>query len=150
MNRMLFVIWLFAISCQSNSDSTNSTDTRYNSSSSNYQTTKSESEIKQDLLNLEQTNPKKHLSVSVDQYWKNIVGESKVRIRLSNSATLASFKDVRFIIDYYTKTNTKISTQYQTLYESLSVGESKLFKLSIPTIANSSSVEISVDNATPL
>lgn len=91
---------------------------------------RTEAEIKVDLKTREQRDPTSYLS-SKGTYRKNLFGEMVLEGKVSNSATLASYKDPKLHITGYSKTNSEIGTWEETVYEVIRPGRSKQFKIKL-------------------
>ena len=99
-----------------------SSDYRGRSSGSSYQATKITLEEK------EKRSPTSFLS-SEGTYKKNFFGEWVLEGTISNSATIAKYKDVVLNVHFYSKTKTLLGTQSHTIYEYFPAGRSKSFKI---------------------
>ena len=93
----------------------------YNSSSS-YQKTKMTLEEK------EKQNPTSFLATK-GTYWKNLIGEWVIKGTISNSATIATYKDVVLRIYFYSKTGTLLGTEKKIIYEYFPARQTKKFKI---------------------
>ncbi len=82
---------------------------------------------KNELLKKEQKNPQEFLSIS-GHTKKNIVGQTVVRGKLINKASVAIFKDVDIKLSFYSKTKTLLETDKETIFEILEPGDSQDFK----------------------
>lgn len=68
---------------------------------------------------------------------------------LTNDATVASAKDVKLKVDYFSKTNSKIGSQEITIYEYLLPGKSVDFSEKINVPENVEDFKFSIVEATP-
>ena len=68
---------------------------------------------------------------------------------ITNSATLANFKDVVLEVKYYTKTKTFISSENIIIYEYFPARNSKSFKIKRDAPNRTASVGWSIVGATP-
>lgn len=84
-------------------------------------------EVKESLLKKEVKEPVTFLRVSGDSK-RNLVGQTVVKGKLVNLATLAVYKDVNVELKFYSKTGALLETDNETFYEVIHPGESKDFK----------------------
>ncbi len=110
---------------------------------------RTEEEIKVDLKTREQNSPTSYLK-SDGTYRKNLFGEMVLEGTISNSATLASYKDAKLHITGYSKTKSKIGTWEETIYEVIRPGRSKGFKIKLMLPKSVKSVGWEVYSAIPL
>lgn len=83
------------------------------------------------LQNYEMNKPSKFLSAS-GKYSTNFWGDKfKIDVEVKNKAYLATFKDIKLKVFYYSKTNTLIGTKQYTVYEKAKPQSISTFKLSI-------------------
>ena len=87
----------------------------------NYQMTKEE------LKKQEQQSPVSFLEVA-GKNKKNLVGQTVIRGKIHNKATLATFKDVEVKLSFYSKTKALLETDKETIFEELSPGVTRDFK----------------------
>ena len=120
--------------------STNS-DTKAKSEKESYELTK------EDLLKKEQKNPQNFLGVKGNNK-KNILGQTVVKGTISNTATIAVFKDLDLKLSFYSKTKALLETDKETIYETLGPGESKDFKTKYFAPKGTDSVGLEVLGAT--
>lgn len=97
-------------------------------SSDNYDTGSSYQETKMTLEEKEKQNPTSFLSTD-GTYRKNLMGEWVLEGSISNSATIATYKDVVLEISFYSKTKTLLGTEKEAVYEYFPAGQSKSFKI---------------------
>lgn len=97
-------------------------------SSGSYDTEPSYQETKMSLEEKEKRNPTSFLS-SDGTYRKNLVGEWVLEGTISNSATIATYKDVVLEIRFYSKTKTLLGTEKEAIYEYFPAGRTKNFKI---------------------
>lgn len=84
-------------------------------------------QTKESLGETEKKNPGRFLSVSGHDK-RNLIGQTVVKGTLSNNATVSSFKDVELEISFFSKTGALLEKDKETIYETLSPGDSKNFK----------------------
>ena len=97
-------------------------------SSLNYDTSPSYEQTKMSLEDTELQNPTSFLS-SDGTYRKNLMGEWVLEGKISNSATIATYKDVVLTVRFYSKTKTLLGTERQPVYDYFPAGKSKRFKI---------------------
>lgn len=103
--------------------------TNCNSSSSDgYDTGSSYEETKMTLEEKEKQSPISFLSTD-GTYRVNLIGEWVLEGNISNSATIATYKDVILEISFYSKTNTLLGTEQEAVYEYFPAGQKKAFKI---------------------
>lgn len=76
----------------------------------------------------EKRNPTSFLSTD-GTYRKNLMGEWVLEGTISNSATIATYKDVVLEIKFYSKTKTLLGTEKEAIYEYFPAGQRKSFKI---------------------
>ena len=104
---------VFLISCNTGND--------VKSEQESYQLTKEQ------LLIKEQKNPAGFLLVSGNDK-RNLVGQTVIKGKITNIATVAVFKDIDIQLSFYSKTKALLETDKETIFEKLNPGESKEFK----------------------
>ena len=109
-------------------------------SSENYQDTK------MSLEEQERQNPTSCLSVD-GTYRKNLIGEWVIEGEISNTATLATYKDVVLEINYYSKTKTHLGTEKEAIYEYFPAGQAKKFKIKSFGYKGASAIGLNIINA---
>ncbi len=82
---------------------------------------------KESLQDKEVKNPQNFLTVAGNDR-HNLVGQTVIKGTLTNTATVASYKDVDIKLDFYSKTGTLLETDKETVYEVIAPGQSKNFK----------------------
>lgn len=111
-------------------------------------TQKSPEELKIDLAQTEKQAPLNYIQGSTAHH-KNLLGEMVIHGTLSNSATLAVFKDVVMQADFISKTNTLITSQKFTVYELIKPGQTVEFKQKTFVPKDVQDVQITIVGATP-
>lgn len=79
------------------------------------------------LQEKEQKNPANFLTV-VGQDKKNLLGQTVIKGKLTNHATIAVFKDVDIKLFFYSKTKALLETEVETIFEQVQPGQTKDFK----------------------
>lgn len=96
---------------------------------------------------MERAEPLKFLHAE-GQYNKNFWGNKiKVRGKITNSATTATFKDPTVRITFYSKTNTALGTTEKTVYETLSPTSSVDFEFKVDNYNDVSYLGVDIINA---
>lgn len=129
-NTFLLFFSLFIISC-------NQSD---NPDTKNYEVNK------KSILEKEQNNPKDFLTISVSNK-RNIMGQTVVRGNIKNNAVLAKYKDIHINLYFYSKTNTLVDTEEETIYEQLFPGDQKKFKTKYFAPKGTDSVFVEISGA---
>jgi len=102
MSRLiLYLCIVFALACKSN-------EKKFDSAT--YEKTKETLEEK------EKKNPEQFLSVTSSDK-KNIIGQKVIRLSIHNRATVATYKDVKLKISFYSKTGTLLEDNEETVYD---------------------------------
>ena len=98
------------------------------------------SEQVRSLKDIEKSQPAKFLSAS-GTYTENFWGDKyKVKCKVSNRATAASYKDAVVQVTYFSKTNTVLHRNNYTIYEVFTPNSSKTVKLKIDTYRDVNSI----------
>lgn len=95
---------------------------------SGYGTGSSYQETKITLEEKENRNPTSFLSTD-GTYRENLLGEWVLEGSISNTATIATYKDVVLEIHFFSKTKTHLGTEKEVLYEYFPAGQTKNFKI---------------------
>ncbi|MEO6682519.1 MAG: FxLYD domain-containing protein [Ginsengibacter sp.] len=98
------------------------------------------------LLELEQKSPTKFLTVT-SQDKKNLLGQTVIKGKLTNTATVAVFKDVTIQLFFYSKTKALLETDTETIFERLEPGQTREFKTKYFAPKGTDSVGLKVMNA---
>jgi hypothetical protein len=98
---------------------------------------------------LEFDSPTNFLTVE-GKYSENFWGD-KINLDcvFSNSATIASYKDINLRITYYTKTKTSLGSKDYIIYEVFNPRSKKIVSLKIENFQNVSSIDIDIIKALP-
>jgi hypothetical protein len=111
---LLFVVFIFLQSCDT-------AEIKVDIGKQDYDQTK------ESLLNKETQEPVSFLRVSGSEK-RNLVGQTVVKGKLVNSATLAVYKDVDVELTFFSKTGALLETDKETFYEIIHPGETRDFK----------------------
>ncbi|CAN5331151.1 hypothetical protein BH09BAC2_BH09BAC2_07660 [soil metagenome] len=114
MKILLFVACLFMLSCNSAVDSKQHSSDAYE-------------QAKETLEQKEKKNPINFIYVSGHDK-KNLFGQTVIKGKVSNHATVAVYKDIDVQLSFYSKTKTLLEKDRETVYEVLAPGETKSFK----------------------
>ena len=82
---------------------------------------------KKELLIREQKNPADFLNITGTDK-RNVLGQTVVKGKISNKATVAIFKDVDVELSFFSKTKALLEKDKETIFEQLKPGEVKDFK----------------------
>lgn len=117
-----FVLIIGSISC--GSDGSSSTG----SSQENYE------QNKMSLEDQEKANPTQFLSTDGTYRGNLFGGKMTLTGTITNSATVATFKDVNLLVHFYSKTQTEISSETYVIYEFVPPGQTINFesKVNVP------------------
>lgn len=96
---------------------------------------------------IEKSRPSQFLNV-VGTYRKNIWGD-KIIIegRVTNNATVASYKDVEVHVVYYSQTETELSSENYVIYDYFTPRSTKTFKLKVNRVRACEKVSLKVVGA---
>ncbi|WP_339611506.1 hypothetical protein [uncultured Planktosalinus sp.] len=107
-------------------------------------------EQKMSIEEIESANPVQFLKAD-GEYNESFWGtELKINGKISNTAKVASYKDVVLKVTYYSKTNSVIGNKEYTVYEIFPPNSIVPFKLSIKNYKDVSSIGWEVVEAIPL
>lgn len=98
------------------------------------------------LLDKELKNPSNFLTVEGKDK-KNLLGQTVIKGRLTNNATIAVFKDIDVKLFFYSKTKALLDTDTETIFEQVQPGETKNFKTKYFAPKGTDSVGIQVTGA---
>ena len=59
---------------------------------------------------------------------KNLIGQTVIRGKINNKATVASFKDVDVELSFFSKTGALLQRDHEVVYETVTPGNSISFK----------------------
>ena len=101
---------------------------------------------KMTISEIESKNPKKFLKVEGrDKH--NLIGQTVVKGKISNTATVVAYKDVTIKISFFSKTGTLLEEDEETIYNEVKPGETLEFKSKFYPPKGSSDVKLNVINA---
>ncbi len=122
-------------------DKLNQSSSNYNDSSDNYE------ERVKSVEEIERENPLDFLSVT-GNYSENFWGDKiKIQCDVTNNATVAVYKDVVIKFSYYSKSETLLGTETETIYEVFEPNKTKSFNFKIPNYENTSSLGCDIQSA---
>ncbi len=101
--------------------------TQPNDSSSKDKTLNSYQKTKETLASKEKKNPIAFLYVTGNKR-KNLIGQTVIKGKISNHASVVSYKDVNVELSFYSKTRTLLEKDNETIYEVINPGQTKSFK----------------------
>ncbi|MCK4664130.1 MAG: hypothetical protein KAT68_14780 [Bacteroidales bacterium] len=103
-------------------------------------------ETKMTLEDKEKQNPTAFL-LTDGTYRINLLGEWVLEGTISNSATIATYKDVVLKVDFYSKTETHLGSERHAIYEYFSAGQTKNFKIKTFGYKGTNSISWSIESA---
>lgn len=140
MKKVFFVwccLWSFLLfSCSS-------ADKNPKSAKESYEATKSK------LVQKEKDHPTNFLDVH-GRSRKNLLGQTVVKGDISNSASFTTYKDVEVQLTFFSKTNTLLETDKETIYIEVPPGQERNFKTKYFAPKGTDSVGVNVLSAMPL
>ncbi len=84
-------------------------------------------QTKESLEQTEKKNPRRFLSV-IGNDRKNLIGQRVIKGTVSNTATVASYKDVDIELSFFSKTGALLEKDHEVIYETIAPGSSTHFK----------------------
>ena len=130
----LLVITAFTIA------SCNSSDKRPDTTKDKYEQTK------ETLEETEKKNPVLFLTVSGHDK-RNLIGQTVVKGTLTNTAKVATYKDVQLKLTFFSKTGALLEEDAETIFESIAPGKSTDFKTKYFAPKGTDSVALKVTGA---
>lgn len=109
---------------------------------------KSPEELKAELISRERENPTRYLDVT-GTYRKNLIGETVLEGKITNTATLAVFKDVVIKASYMGPSGTIISEENFTKYQLIYPRGAIEFKFKTFAPKQTETVSINIEGASP-
>lgn len=139
----------FALWKQNNAN--NNSDSLFNGSSdySTPQREKTPEELKEELASKERNNPGVYLSVK-GRYRKNLIGETVIEGEITNNATVAVFKDIKFVAEFLAPSETSLGKEFFTKYEILRPGKQISFKVKTFAPKQTETLSLGIAEATPV
>jgi len=111
---VLFISALLITACNSSEKKSDPTKDKYEAT-------------KETLQETEKKNPTMFLTVSGhDKH--NLIGQTVVKGTLSNSAKMATYKDVQLKLTFFSKTGALLEEDAETIFETIAPGKSADFK----------------------
>ena len=99
------------------------------------------------VAEIESSQPTRFLTAD-GRYRQNLLGTKlKVFGTIRNTATIASFKDAKVKVTYYTKTNTEIGSKTYTIYETFAPQSTVQFELKVENYQDVSTINWEVIDA---
>ena len=130
---LLFMFVLFLFAC-------NGKEKKQDAKSDTYETSK------MTISEIEAKNPKKFLKVEGrDKH--NLIGQTVVKGKISNTATVIVYKDVTIKISFFSKTGTLLEEDEETIYNEVKPGETLEFKSKFFAPKGSDDVKLNIINA---
>ena len=100
------------------------------------------------LKEKEEANPTSFLRAT-GTYRKNLINQWVIEGTITNSATLATYKDVVISITYFSKTQTQIGTEEKTLFEYYKPNSEQNFKIKTSGYEGTATISIDIVSASP-
>jgi hypothetical protein len=133
LKTLFFINVLFLLAC-------NDKGKKQDAKSDTYETSK------MTISEIESKNPKKFLKVEGrDKH--NLIGQTVVKGKISNIATVVGYKDVTIKISFFSKTGTLLEEDEETIYNEVKPGETLEFKSKFYAPKGSSDVKLNIINA---
>jgi hypothetical protein len=117
MLQKLFVLCFVIVSCFSCATKNESNKATQN----NYEA------AKKSIATIEAENPIKFLSATAKDR-KNIVGQTVIKCAIASTATVATYKDIAIELSFFSKTNTLLEKDIETIYETVAPNSTINFK----------------------
>ncbi len=112
----------------------------------NEKSEKNYEKAKESLAAVEQKNPSKFLVVEGDKK-KNLIGQTVVKGKITNTAKMVSFKDIHIKLQFYSKTSTLLEEDVETVYDVVNPGQTISFKTKYYTPKGTDSLALIVIDA---
>jgi hypothetical protein len=103
--------------------------------------------IREKLLQIEKSNSLDYLSVEYTLDFRVLSGNTVIKGRIYNDATIATFKDVEIIISCYTKTNTFIQAFSHVIYDYFRPKKFTSFTVQLRPPNNTEIIGVEIRNA---
>ena len=147
---LVFVVCLFFFSCGDSSSLSIGDSSRE----------KTPEELREELRKQEMNSPSEYIKLEGVTMKKNLVREagwfrnaeydgSVVEGSIKNTASIARFKDVIIVVEFYSKTETQIGQKEFVLYEYYEPNSNENFRLVVYPPSEMGSYHVSVKNAIP-
>ena len=94
----------------------------------------------------ERVNYKKFLSIN-SKSWINLIDETVIEGDIKSTATVAKYKDISLVINFYSKTDTKVGSETRVIYEFLNPGQSLHFKEKMYAPNGTKKLNVSIKHA---
>jgi hypothetical protein len=137
---ILFLSLAFLALTSCNNSGSSGSGSSSSPSSGTEERQKSPEELKADLKQQEQSNPTQYLTAD-GTYRQNFWGNKfKVSCTITNTATVATFKDAIVKVTCYSKTKTVLASNQYTVYEVFRPNSKKTVELSIDNYQDVSTI----------
>lgn len=134
MKNLLFVLSIFVFaSCDSNTNSSSSFEPTHEY-------------MKISLEQKERLSPTEFLNAK-GTYRQNLIDQWVIEGTISNTASLATYKDVVLKIVYYSKTQTEIGSEEKTLFEYFKPNSQQKFKIKSAGFEGTASIGFGIISA---
>lgn len=97
----------------------------------------------------ERQNPRDYLKEQ-GTWRENLINQTVLEGTITNSATLANFKDVILQVTWLTKTQTELKSERYAVYEYVGAGKTIEYKIKVDAPSAMGGVRIGIDSATPV
>jgi len=134
MKLKLIPILFVLLSCNNNTSNSSNSDVE------------SYEEEKNNVENYENNSPVSFLKLNYSTH-KNLIGEIVINGEIENTAKVATYKDIEVQVDFYSKTNTLLSSQTETIYEYIEASKTSSFKFKLDCPTDTERVNCSIVNA---
>ncbi len=164
MKKQITILLIASVALTACNSSSNSSDSSTSSSTEGINSQKTPEELKADLLAQEQNDPLKYLTVDgsmqADEIKTRDAGlfhdaeyspdGNTIYGTITNSATIAKFKDVVLTVTYYSQTETAIESKDFTFYEFYNPNSTSNFELKVYPPETMSKFSLEIKSATPI
>jgi PBP1b-binding outer membrane lipoprotein LpoB len=83
---------------------------------------------KETIAEREAKNPLSFLKININKTKENLIGQTVIKGTIVNQASTIAYKDVEMQIDYYSKTGSKLGTEFNTVFETIAPNGNTSFK----------------------
>jgi len=113
------------------------------------QSAKTPEQLREELKQKEMMNPANYI-IPTKKRRKNLIGETIFEGTLSNTASVANFKDVILKVTWLTKTNTSLGVSRYIVYEYIGAGKSAQYLIRTVGPSEYTNTQVAIESATPV
>jgi hypothetical protein len=110
---------------------------------------KTAEELRSELKRIEQLDPNKYLRASLTDH-RRFFNTRIIEFDITNSATLANFKDATLVVAFHSKTKTVIDRRRYSVFEYFAARKTTNHTIKVDQPSGTVHVDISIESATPV